>query len=482
MLDTPFFPVWRRRFARSSGPALRAVRADLRRCTLDQLEEFLGPWLAGLPALDPARASARERPYSVRRTWWCLLWQMLQCNATCRQVVGQLQAQLRLSAQRPVDDATSAYCQARGRLPESLLTAALQQSAQVADDRVTPDDAWHGRVVKVIDGTTLTLPDTPQNRPDYPQPTSQKPGVGFPQLHLLVVRSARGGGILHHVQGTSREGEMRLLHQLLPSLAPKDIVIYDRAAGHYVGCALLRSRQADLISRVATRQIDWRRGQRLSPGDHLVPWKKGPKQPPYLADAEWAALPEEILVRVIRVRVSEPGFRTRTLSLVTTLLDPVAYPCATISAAYLRRWRIELCLDDLKTVLGLDALRCKSPAMVHRELLALLIAHNLVRAVMAQAAQEHAVPLDRFSFTGSLDTLRTFSAASAQASTRRQRRDLWTAMLSRLASDLLPLRPHRHEPRVVKRRPKPYPRLDRPRHLYRELRHGSRFRSQNNKT
>ena len=215
---------------------------------------------------------------------------------------------------------------------------------------------------------------------------------------------------------------------------------------------------------------------RLGAGDRLVTWKKGPQKSRYLTDAEWAALPAEIVVRAIRVRVVQPGFRTRTLTLVTTLLDAVAYPAAAVAAAYRRRWRIELCLDDLKTVLGLDALRCKSPALVHRELLTLLVAHNLVRAVMAEAAQEHSVPLERLSFTGTLHTLRSFAAASAQATRSAQRRRLWAAMLHRLAVDQVPLRPDRTEPRVVKRRPKPYRRLDRPRHLYRDLRHGSRFR------
>jgi hypothetical protein len=482
MSDTPDFPAWRGRFSRPPGRTIQAVCADLRRCTLDKLEDLLGPFLVGLTALDPAQASARERPYSVRRTWWCFLWQMLQGHATCRQVVAQLQAQLLLSGLRSVDDDNSGYCQARARLPEPLLLAALHTSAQAADRRVAPDPALQGRVVKVFDGTTLVLPDTPENRRDYPQPKSQKPGVGFPQLHLLVGWSARGGGVLDHARGPCHHGELRLLHRLLPTLAPQDIVVYDRAAGHYVGCALLRAQQADLISRVSTRRIDWRKGVRLGPGERLVTWKKGRQKSPYLTDAEWAALPDQIVVRAIRVRVAQPGFRTRRLALVTTLLDPVAYPAAEVAAAYLRRWRIELCLDDLKTVLGLDALRCKSPDMVHRELLTLLVAHNLVRAVMAAAAREHAVPLERLSFTGSLHALRSFAAASAQATNTTQRRRLWSALLLRLAADLVPLRPNRHEPRVVKRRPKPYRRLDRPRHLYRDLRHGSRFRTPAKKT
>lgn len=476
MSDTPFFSAWRGWLHRRPGRDLPATHAGLRRCTLDKLEERLGPLLAGLQALASTNASPRERPFSVRRTWWCFLWQMLQCNASCRRVVQQLQAMLVLEGRPAVDEGTSAYCQARARLPEPLLVAALHLSAQAADHRVAPSAGLQGRVVKVMDGTTLTLPDTPQNQKQYPQPSSQKPGCGFPLLHLLVVWSARGGAVLDHARGDHHHGEMRLLHQLCPTLESKDIVIYDRAAGHYVACARLQAHGTDLISRVSIRQIDWRRGRRLGPNERLVVWKKSRQKSPYLTAVEWAALPAEMTVRVIRILVKQKGFRTRTLALVTTLLDVTAYPATEIAAAYLRRWRLEMCLDDLKTTLGLDALRCQSPAMVHRELLALLIAHNLVRAVMAEAAQEHAVPLERVSFTGSLDALRSFSAASAQATRPAQRRLIWATMLRTIAADLVPLRPDRWEPRAVKRRPKKYPWLNRPRKDFREIRHGSRYR------
>jgi hypothetical protein len=476
MPDTPFFPAWRGRFHRRPRRNLPATLASLRRCTLDKLEERLGPLLAGLDALAPARASPRERPYSVRRTWWCFLWQMLQLNVSCRQVVRQLQAMLALEGRPTVDEGTSAYCQARARLPEPLLAAALKLSAQAADHRVVPSQVLQGRVVKVMDGTTLTLPDTPENQAQYPQPSSQKPGCGFPLMHVLVVWSARGAAVLDHAKGDHHHGEMRLLHQLGSTLAPQDIVIYDRAAGHYVACARLQAHGADLISRVTVRQIDWRRGRRLAPNERLVVWKKSRQKPPYLTAEAWAGLPAEITVRVIRIQVKQKGFRTRELVVVTTLLDAAAYPAADIAAAYLRRWRLEMCLDDLKTTLGLDALRCQTPAMVHRELLALLIAHNLVRAVMAEAAREHAVPLERVSFKGTLDTLRSFCGASAQVARPAHRRLIWMEMLRVIAADQVPLRPDRWEPRVVKRRPKGYPWLNRPRHDYREIRHGTRYR------
>lgn len=473
MADTPFFPSWRRRFA--SG-ALATAFGHLRRCTLDQLEARLGPLVGGLAALDPARASARERPYSVRRTYWCFIWQMLQRNASCRAVVQQLLAMFALEGRPALDEASSAYCQARARLPEPLLHAALLASAQAADHRVAPSAALQGRVVKVMDGTSLALPDTAQNQAEYPQPASQQPGCGFPRLNLLVVWSARSGTVLDHARGDLHASEMGLLHQVAPALAPQDIVIYDRAAGHFVACATLTARGVDLISRVHTRKPDWRRGQRLGPDQRLVVWPKTRQQSAYLDAERWDELPAQITVRLIRVRVRQKGFRARELMLVTTLLDPALYPADQIVAAYLRRWRLEMCLDDLKTTLGLDALRCQSPAMIHREILVLLIAHNLVRAVMAEAAAERAVPLERISFTGTLDALRSFGRACAQTARPRLQQRLWAEMLRILAADLVPLRPDRWEPRAVKHRPKTYPRLNRPRHQYRQARHGSLYR------
>jgi len=474
MSDTPFFPAWRGRFHRAA-----AVLERLQRCTLDQLEARLGPFLPGLPVLTAAAASARERPYSVRRTCWSFLWQKLQPDGSCRQVVRQLQAVLALEGQRIVDSGTSAYCQARARLPLPLLRTVLQVSAEAAERTALPSDTLQGRPVKTMDGTTLTLPDTPANQAQYPQPTTQQPGCGFPLLHLLLVQNAQGGGIQDYVIGDRHHGEMRLLHTAMARLSPKDIVVYDSAAGNYVACALLPTYAADLISRVAIRKIDWREGQRLGPNERLVTWKKG-RQPVYLSAEEWARLPATILVRVIRVRVQQRGFRVRFLSLVTTLVDPVAYPAAEIAAAYLRRWRLEMSLDDLKTTLGADALRCHSPALIERELLACLIVHNLVRAVMAEAAAEHDVPLERISFKGTLDALRSFCAASTQALSARRRRTLWATLLFALADDLLPLRPDRWEPRLVKRRPKSYPPLSRPRHQVRQRRHGAFFRRPKN--
>lgn len=259
-----------------------------------------------------------------------------------------------------------------------------------------------------------------------------------------------------------------LFHSLHHHLQAQDILVYDRAGGQFVLAAQLIQRHVDLISRVFKRRIDWHRGQCLGKNDRLVEWKKGPQKPAYLTPEQWAALPEQLTVRVLKVQVSRPGCRTQQLTLVTTLLDPVPYPVQEIAEAYLRRWRLELCLDDLKTTLGMETLRCLSPEMVQKELLAFLIAHNLLRWVMTQAAAQHQVDLYRISFTGAMDGLRHFASAMAQAKTGQKRRKLWEYLLRSLADDLVPERPGRREPRAVKRRPKAYPRLNQPRHQFRE--------------
>lgn len=474
MANPPFFPALRARLAGLGRGGAQALPA-LRQCTLSQIETAVGRFVPAA-AFQPA-PSARECPFSLHRTFWCFVWQMLNENTSCREVVRQVQALFALQGNRQLDEGNSGYCQARARLPLDLLEVTLADTAGAADRLIGPTGFLQGRAVKVCDCTTLTMPETEENQALYPQPKSPRPGCGFPLMKLMVIGSLRSGAVLPTVRCNYYQNEMRLFHAARPTLAPNDIVIYDRAAGHFVGAAQVRAQNADLISRVAVRKIDWRKGRRLGRGDRLVTWTKGPKKPKYLTVEAWDLLPESITVRVIRVPVSQKGFRTRALTLVTTLLDPQLYPAEQITQAYLRRWRWEMCLDDLKTTLGLDQLRCKSPAMVHREILALLIAHNLTRCIMAEAARKHTVPLERISFTGTLDAFRHFSAALARCRLAHQRRRVWAALLRTLAADLVPLRPNRREPRAVKRRPRAYALLNKPRHQYKETPHRSRWKA-----
>jgi len=290
---------------------------------------------------------------------------------------------------------------------------------------------------------------------------------------MVALFALASGAILARATGDQHTHELRLLLGLRAAFQPGDVLVGDRAYGCYLLAAWLKGLGVDLIARLATRRrpVDFRKARRrLGPQDALFIWRK-PFYPSSLLGAEeWTALPAELTVRVIRVRLQRPGFRTRELTLVTTLLDAQLYPAAQIIAAYLKRWRMELCLDDLKTTLGMEMLSCRSPALVAKELLVFLTAHNFLRWIMAQAAKVGDADLERLSFKGTLDALRQWTVALVQVRgphRQAQKNRLWRQLLATLATDLVPLRPDRQEPRAVKKRSK-YPALNKPRHQYME--------------
>ena len=269
---------------------------------------------------------------------------------------------------------------------------------------------------------------------------------------------------------------MRLLRQLWEQLKKGDILLGDRAFGEYTTLAGVPTQGVDGVARLHhRRKVDFRKARRLGPGDGLFVWTKGCQQSQILSASEWALLPAQITVRIVRFTATIRGFRSRRITLVTTLLDPKLYPAQELIGLYARRWRLELCFRDLKTTMGMEQLRCKSPDMAEKELLAYLIAHNLIRCVIAQAVALHQVDLERVSFKGSVDALRQYSDAIAQARNRKMRRQLWEDLLLNLARDLVPNRPNRTEPRAVKRRPKPYPLLNKPRRKFKDVAHRNRY-------
>jgi len=206
----------------------------------------------------------------------------------------------------------------------------------------------------------------------------------------------------------------------------------------------------------------------LGRNDWLVEWKKKATVSPWMSLLQWQGLPATLRLRAVKGSLYQKGFRVRQVVVITTLVDAQEYPAKEILLAYLRRWRLEMCLDDLKTTLRLDGLRSRSPEMAQKELYMRLTAHNLVRCTMAQAATEHRVALEQISFKGSLDAVRHFSHAMAQAKSRKKREQLWAELLRILAADLVPERPGRREPRAVKRKKNRYPRLVGPRRKFRD--------------
>ena len=209
--------------------------------------------------------------------------------------------------------------------------------------------------------------------------------------------------------------------------------------------------------------------------DRLLTWHKPALKPRYLPNALWKKLPKELSVRVLRFRLQVPGFRVKSVTLVTTLTDAQAFPAEELARLYARRWQIEIWFRHIKTTLGMERLRCETPAMVHKELEMFLIAYNMIRALMAEAAALHGVPVERLSFKGTVDSAGEYSAAIAEAKSRQKQRELVTDLLDVVAADPVPERPGRQEPRAVKRRPKPYPLLNRHRRRFKEVSHRNRY-------
>jgi hypothetical protein len=441
------------------------------------LEHYLqGIFPVHLLSQEDEGLNSRQRIFSLVLTFECFLWQILKPKTACREVVRQVQALFRLRNLGSVEGDTSAYCQARQRLPKERLERILAATAATAEQRAGKGGQLAGRSVKVVDGSSAQLPDTPENQKRYPKPAQQKSGCGFPVLKFLLLFSLSSGSVLTAITASLSNHELRLLRQLQDEFRAGDILLGDRSFGEYTTLATWPQRGVDIVARVhATRKVDFRKGRRLGKNDALFVWTKNPQPSRLYSPEQWAALPAEITVRIIRVQARIRGRSGRRVTIVTSLLDSQLYPAEQIAALYARRWRLEMCLRDLKTTMGMDQLRCLSPDMAEKELLMYFIGHNLIRCIMTEAVSRLEAQLERLSFKGTVDALRQYGPAMAQARSRNMRDRLWQDLLLNLARDLVPHRPGRYEPRAVKHRPKPFALLNKPRRQYVEVCHRSKY-------
>ncbi len=451
----------------------RHVRT-LRQQSLHHLDLLFGLWLPpGLLAQADEGTNSRDRIYNVRRTFFGFLYQVLNPDCPCREIVRQIQALFTLQGGQAVSEGTGGWCGARKRLPWDILPRLRCAAAAHAQKAAR---LWHGLCVKVVDGTTTSLPDTPKNQRAYPQSGAQKPGCGFPLLKLVGVFCLSTGALLDYAKGNKHQHELGLLQRLRHQFKPGDLVLADRGFSTYTLLAWLLSRGVQSLFRLhQARPADLRKGKRLGKKDRLFLWEKPSLRPAYLPRCLWKAIPKQLSVRVLRFSLQVPGFRVRSVTLVTTLLDPEKYPAEELAHLYAERWRVELWFRDIKTSMGMEVLRCKSPKMIHKELEMFFIAYNLIRCLMAQAALRYEVSISGLSFKGTVDSLRQFAAAIAQARSRKTQKRLLDKLSEAIARDPLPERFGRCEPRAVKRRPKPYPLLNRPRKKFKEIPHRNRY-------
>ena len=468
-MHTPFFPAFRARLA----PLGRRVR-QLRQQSLCHLELLLAPFLLpGLLSQADEGPNSRDRIFSVRRTFFGFLYQVLKPDTSCREIVRQIQALFALHEAGRVDENTSAYCQARKRLPLDRLCR-VRVAVAAAGEKMA--QLWYGLRPKLIDGTTVSAPDTRKNQRAYPQSRAQKPGCGFPLIRLVGVFSLATGVLLDYAKGNKHQHELRLLWKLLEGFKPGDLAVADRGFCNYVLLALLPLRGVAALFRLHQRRpADLRKGQRLGKNDRLFTWSKPLQKPRWLPQSWWKKVPAQLTVRVIRFKLCSPGYRPESVTLVTTLLDARKYSARDLAQLYARRWKIELWFRDIKTSMGMEVLRCKSPQMLHKELEMFFIAYNLIRCLIADAGVINDVELDRMSFKGTVDSVRQFSLAIAQARSKKEQQRLILELLEVIARDQVPDRPDRIEPRAVKRRPKAFPLLNKPRDQYQEIFHRNRY-------
>jgi hypothetical protein len=410
-----------------------------------------------------------DRVFSPLVTLWVFLGQVLSADHSCRAAVARLIAHRLSRGQRPCSAETGAYGQARRRLPETFFADVACSVGRNLDARAERDWLWTGRRVYLFDGSTVTMPDTRENQQASPQVYNQKPGLGFPIARIGAVISLACGAVVNlgFCQYAGKgQGEVSLLRRLWDVFRPGDVLLGDRLMANWATIVLLGERGVELVSRLNTahRRADFRRGRRLGPDDHLVRWAK-PTSIRSLDREAYHALPAFLTVRETRIRVRQPGFRTRSIVVVTTLLDPEQTTKEDLAALYRARWHNELDRRALKSVMQMRELRCQTPELVRKEVWTHLLAYNLLGTVMAQAAARHGVAPRTISFTGAMQTVEAFQPllefGAAQDAAGRLR--LYDNLLEAIATHRVGDRPDRYEPRVKKRRRNHYGWLTEPR-------------------
>jgi len=371
----------------------------------------------------------------------------------------------------PCSKNTGAYCRARAKLPEAVIERLAVEIGRGCEASTPCGWLCRGRHVLLADGTTASMPDTPENQAAYPQHTTQEEGLGFPILRMVVLFSLATGMLCGAKIGPysgKETGEPALFRELLDGVDPNTIVLTDRYYCSYFLIALVLLGRRDFVTRLhQRRKTDFRKAERLGKGDWLVEWTR-PQKPEWMEDAAYDQIPHSMKLRLIEVHVHEPGFRADSFFVVTTLTDSCEYPKDEIAALYRQRWLVELDIRTIKITLGIDVLRCKTPEMVRRELWTCLLAYNLIRKSILQSAHQAGRSPRELSFTtamqtvaASLELLAVLECAPTLDADFVAR--LVAAQLESLPDQIVGHRPNRVEPRAVKRRPKRQALLTKPR-------------------
>nr|WP_320116076.1 IS4 family transposase [uncultured Desulfuromonas sp.] len=483
--STPIFPGFHlqtlRRKPRTPQQKLAAELAVLKEKSFKQVGEIFERFIP-YNLLKPARSGvmSRRRLFSKENTFWAFFSQVLDSDGGCKEVIRKLQSYASIKGSKIPSSSTASYCTARKKLDEDMLCEIFEHTANQLDQFPESGLLANRRVI-VVDGTGVSMPDTQANQHLWPQSSLLKAGCSFPSARICACFSLQSGALLSYEIGNKKTNELPLLRKQWRTFRPGDIFLGDKGFCSYFDIAELRKQKVDSVLTLA-RRAPVRATKCLKEfgeNDRLITWER-PKYMKRLSYSreQWELLPDELMLRQIKVAVQYPGFRTQSFYIITTLLDPIKYPAQSIAKLYYKRWDVELFFRDIKTTMGMDVLRCRTPEMIRKEIMMYFIAYNCIRRLMYEAAEEADIDVRVVSFKGSLQALRSWEAHLNQVQISKMERyrlvsDLYAAMTN------VPIRqrPGRSEPRCIKRRPKNYQRMTAPRHEIEVIPHRNQYRA-----
>jgi hypothetical protein len=402
--------------------------------------------------------SGRERVFTPELTLSLFVQQILSKGTSCQEMVHRLNAQRRDEHLVPVSTDSSSYCEARNRLPLKLIKILMKKSSQDIFDYDGRQGEWWDRRVLLVDGMVVSAPDTPANQKVYPQSSSQEDGLGFPQVRLLASICLKTGLTLDVQYGPilgKKTGELSLFRQMLPTFKRGDIIVGDAIFDCYRELSHLKNRGIDVVCEINGTRANPFSGKCVSVEEKVVTLSRPNFNPSRFTREEWEALPESIKVRLIRYRVNG---RKEQITVVTTLMNAKKYPAAEVAKLYGYRWNCELDIRSIKSVMGMVELRCRTPAMLEREIMVYFLAYNLIRISMLDAAVVADVSPRKLSFKSAMTAWQSMGSDSQESGDFAHL--IWSIATCRVGN-----RPGRQEPRKVKRRKSKYPRMTKPRAL-----------------
>jgi hypothetical protein len=460
---TPFFPGFHiqtlRKTPKSTQQKLLDEQAKIKQKSFGELSEYL-KFIVPISCIKKSCSGAmsRLRLFGKENTFWAFFSQILDADGGCQEVVRKLQAFAAINSRPIPSSSTSAYCQARQKLSQTELENVLSQMP--SNHKVNPIKRLQGRRVVVVDGTGVSMPDTPGNQAEFPQPASQKPGCGFPQARICACFNLDTGMLISHATGNKKSHELPLLRQQWAHFKTNDIFLGDKGFCSYYDFSCFSDQGVDSVVTLARRKplTALNADDILGDNDLLIHWDK-PKwsKATSYTKAQWISLPDQLTLRQIKVTIAHQGFRVSSFYIVTTLLDAIKYPAYEIADLYYQRWDVELFFRDIKTTLKMDILRCKTPDMIRKELVMHWIVYNCIRQLMMISAHQADITVRQVSFKGSVQAIRQWEPHLNQMTLSQTKRDeLINTLYDAIADKVIFDRPQRQEPRTVKRRPKPF--------------------------